>query len=75
MKEIEYSHFEAISDSEALYVINPYGYIGTLVSVEIGYALRCGKPVYYSEKTGTLDLDALAIEYVGLEELNKLLEL
>ncbi len=75
MKQIERTHFEAIDSSEALYVINPDGYIGTLVSVEIGYALGAGKPVYCSEKAGSLDLDALASGYISLDDIEKFLEL
>lgn len=39
-------HFAAIDAANGLYVINPGGYIGTLVTVEIGYALGRRKPIY-----------------------------
>lgn len=67
MKKLCQDHFEAIDNSEALYVINPDGYIGTLVTVEIGYALGKGKPVYYSEAANTLDLDSLSRGVIPLD--------
>lgn len=60
MKKINEDHFKSIRKTDALYVICPNGYIGTNVKVEIGYTLGQGKPVYFSEKTGKVDLDALA---------------
>ncbi len=72
MKKLERDHFKAINESEALYVICPNGYVGTLVSVEIGYAVAQGKPIIYSERPEDLGLQALASSYVALEELNKL---
>ena len=37
IRGLEDEHFESIDESEALFVICPMGYVGTLVSVEIGY--------------------------------------
>ena len=75
MSIIEKEHFESISESEALYIINPNGYIGTLVTAEIGYAIGNGKPVYYSEKTNFIDLDAMATDFIPLNELSKIVSL
>lgn len=72
MKKLEKEHFEAIDISEALYVICPNGYVGTLVSVEIGYASAKGTPVIFSEKPGDLGLQALATGYVPLSELEEI---
>lgn len=69
MRKLEREHFESIDDSEALYVICPEGYVGTLVSVEIGYARAQGKPVIFSEQPEDLGLQALATNYVSLEQL------
>ena len=44
IRELESDHFQSIDDNEALYVICPNGYVGTLVSVEIGYAHSQKKP-------------------------------
>jgi hypothetical protein len=75
MKEIEDQHFCSIDDSDALYVLNPNGYIGTLVTAEIGYALGKGKPIYYSEKANSLDLDALATGYIAPDAIVQFLDL
>ena len=75
MKQLEKEHFEAIDDSEALYVISPQGCVGTLVSVEIGYARAQGKPIIFSEKPEDLGLQALATRYLPLKEVKKLKDL
>lgn len=69
MRKLEREHFESIDSSEALYVICPEGYVGTLVSIEIGYARAQGKPVIFSEQPEDLGLQALATNYVSLEQL------
>jgi len=48
--EIEFEHLGAISRSDFLYVVNPRGYIGKSVALEIGYALSKDIPVYSLEK-------------------------
>lgn len=73
MKGLCQDHFQAIDDSDALYVIDPEGYIGTLVTVEIGYSLGKGKPVYFSETTNTLDLDSLPEDVIPLDSLDRFL--
>ncbi|MCP4361614.1 MAG: hypothetical protein GY796_26690 [Chloroflexi bacterium] len=62
-------HFTAINAAEGLYVINPGGYIGTLVTVEIGYALGREKPVYFTEPTGHLDHDVLFNGIIPLDKI------
>ena len=59
LNKLQKDHFRAIESSDAIYVINPDGYIGTMVTAEIGYALGKNKPVFYSEETGRTELDAL----------------
>lgn len=49
-KEIEFEHLEAITRSDFLYVVNPGGYIGKSVALEIGYALSKNVPIYSLEK-------------------------
>jgi len=39
LKKLQMDHFSAIESSDAIYVINPHGYIGTMVTAEIDYAL------------------------------------
>jgi nucleoside 2-deoxyribosyltransferase len=72
MKRLEREHFDSIDDTEALYVICPNGYVGTLVSVEIGYARAKGKPVIFSETPEDLGVQAMANGYVGLTELERI---
>lgn len=49
-KEIELSHLKAISQSDFLYVVNPGGYIGKSVALEIGYAFSRNIPIYSLER-------------------------
>jgi len=72
MKKLEAEHFEAIDSSEGLYVICPDGYVGTLVSVEIGYAYAQAKPIIFSEIPEDLGFQAIATTYISLKEINKL---
>jgi NTP pyrophosphatase (non-canonical NTP hydrolase) len=48
--EIEFEHLEALARSDFLYVVNPSGYVGKSVALEIGYAMSRGIPVYSLEK-------------------------
>jgi nucleoside 2-deoxyribosyltransferase len=75
MKRFCQDHFQAIDESDALYVIDPDGYIGTLVTVEIGYALGKGKLVYFSEITNALDLDSLPEGVVSLDSIGQFLSM
>ena len=72
MKKLQKDHFQAIESSDAIYVINPGGYIGTMVTAEIGYALGQNKPVYYSEESGQTELDALSSDIISLDHLHDL---
>jgi NTP pyrophosphatase (non-canonical NTP hydrolase) len=45
-KEIQQGHLNAIRRSDCLYVVNPGGYIGPSATLEIGYALSLGIPVF-----------------------------
>ncbi|MFC1626756.1 hypothetical protein ACFL1P_00970 [Patescibacteria group bacterium] len=71
MKKLEKEHFDAIDSSDALYVICPDGYVGTSVSIEIGYAHAHRKPIIYSEKPNDLGLQALTFSIISVTELNK----
>ncbi len=72
MRKLETEHFEAIDSSEGLYVICPNGYVGTLVSVEIGYARAQGKAIIFSETPEDLGLQAIATNYIPLEEVKNI---
>jgi len=69
MKHLIQDHFQAIDSAEALYVIDPEGYIGTLVKVEIGYAWGKRKPVYFTEKANSPDLDSLSKGVIALDSI------
>lgn len=75
MKKLEAEHFAAIDDSEGLYVICPIGYVGTLVSVEIGYAHSRKKPIIFSETPEDLGLQALATKYISLQDVGNIKKL
>jgi len=69
MKKLQKDHFKAIASSDAIYVINPEGYIGTMVTAEIGYALGLNKAVYFSEQSGRIELDALSTGIIPLDRI------
>jgi hypothetical protein len=69
MRKLESEHFEAIDSSKALYIICPGGYVGTLVSVEVGYARAKGKTIIFSEQPEDLGLQALATKVISLDDL------
>jgi hypothetical protein len=50
VRELVYDTFKKIDKSEILYVVNPGGYVGNSVKVEIGYAKGLGKKVLFLEK-------------------------
>jgi len=45
-KEIQAGHMRAIRQSDFLYVVNPGGNLGTSATLEIGFALALGIPVF-----------------------------
>lgn len=71
LRKLYIDHFDAISKSEALYVICPEGYVGTQVAVEIGYALGQGKQIIFSEKPADLGLQSIAKRYLALDQIAK----
>lgn len=46
IKQIEDAFLSAIKDSDFVYVINPDGYIGNVVSFELGFAMSLDIPIY-----------------------------
>ena len=74
LKHLQADHFAAVDKSEALYVICPDGYVGLMVSVEIGYAVAKGKPVIFSQKPEDLSLQAFTSAYISLGNLKELKE-
>lgn len=45
-RKLEDRHLEAIRQSDALYVVDPDGYVGNSAVMEIGFALALGKSVF-----------------------------
>ena len=48
-RDIEGDHLQSIRRSDFLYVVNPGGYVGPSVTMEIGYALALSVPVFCLE--------------------------
>ncbi len=58
IKEVEDDFLSSVAKSDFLYVVNPNGYIGETVSMEIGYAIALGVPVFLQQEVSQfLDLD------------------
>ncbi len=72
LRELENAHFDAIDQSEGIYVICPEGKVGTLVTVEVGYAKKGNKTIIFSEKPDDLGLQVLASRYVSLDQIEEL---
>lgn len=67
-REIELKHLESISKSDFLYVVNPDGYIGNSVALEIGYAICNNIPIYSQEKPRD-DFFSLFLEPKSVQDL------
>ena len=49
-RELQDKNFRAIERSSFLLVVNPKGYIGSSTSMEIGYAIAKGIPIFCTDK-------------------------
>jgi len=69
-------HFDWIRKADVVYVYNGNDYVGTSVTLEIGFASALGKPIYaLNEKTGDPCRDALIDRIVKTQaELIELLK-
>ena len=47
---LTYDHFQKIKNADVCFVINIDGYSGVSVTLEIGYAVALGKPIYALSK-------------------------
>ena len=70
--KLVYEHFEKIDRADAVLVINPGGYIGNSVKIEIGYARGSGKKVFFLKETGHPEIDCLAEEILSENKLSQL---
>jgi len=67
-------HLKRIVVSDAMYVVNPTGYIGKGVSFEIGYAHALGKPIFSQKDVSEVFLRSAIITVVPIERLADELE-
>jgi len=63
--ELERHHLKSISESDALIVCDPEGYVGASALLEIGFANAMGKRIIFAEKPEEFMLNTLPAE-VGL---------
>jgi len=63
--ELERYHLKSISESDALIVCDPEGYVGASVMIEIGFAHALGKRIIFTEKPQEFILNILPAE-IGL---------
>lgn len=64
-REIEERFLRALGRAHLMYLVNPDGYMGLSASLEIGYALAKGTPIYAREP---LDYDAMEIDDFSLRK-------
>lgn len=62
-------HYRTLEECDAVYFINPKGYMGTSVKLELGYAAALKKPIFFSDLTGDLALDHYPIAVVPVEQV------
>ena len=58
-----------IDDSDIIYIVNPRGYVGNSVCVDIGYAHAKNKPIYVLHPLGDAPLMKLVRGTLSFEEL------
>ena len=67
-------HNQAINGHDAMFVFNPEGKVGNSVTLEIGYTLAKGKPIYAMNPDNEIGRDVLYSGYCkSIEELLKVL--
>ena len=70
-KQIESRHLQAIGKSDFLYIVNPGGYIGSSVALEIGYALSKGIPIYAQVRPRELIFSDFVSSELSLVEIKE----
>ena len=65
-------HLEALKRVDLVYIINPDGYVGESVILEIGEALALDKPIIFSNATNSVDLDCLARKFIPIKRCEEL---
>ena len=69
-----WDHYKKIETADAVYLINPDGYMGNSCKIELGYALACKKPIYFSERTDSIDLDCYVKKIIPINNLELFLK-
>ena len=69
VKQIEDAHLAAIAASNFLYVVNPGGYIGPSVTLEMGYAHGLKKPIFSSDLPSDHALKAYITEVRSTQDM------
>jgi len=65
---------EKIDEADVVYVVNPGGYVGRSVSVDIGYAYARNKPIYVMHPIDDPPVMKLVNGVLSFEELIDLLK-
>lgn len=73
--KLAWDHYKGIEEADAVYFILPKGYMGSSCKIELGYALALRKSIYFSEKTGEMDLDCYYKKIIPSDELELFVEL
>jgi nucleoside 2-deoxyribosyltransferase len=65
---------EKINQADVVYVVNPGGYVGKSVSLDIGYAYAKNKPIYVLHPIGDPPVMSLVKGVLSFKELINLLK-
>jgi nucleoside 2-deoxyribosyltransferase len=65
---------EKVDKSDIVYVVNPNGYVGRSVCVDIGYAYAKGKPIYSMHPIDDPPIMSMVKGVLSFEELISFLE-
>ncbi len=69
-----FSHLENIRASDVIYIFNQGSYLGPAVTVEIGFALALGKPIFAKAKIKDITITNFIKAVVSPKRLAKLLK-
>ncbi len=69
-----FSHLENIRKSDVVYIFNQGSYLGPAVTVEIGYSLALGKPIFARAKIKDITVTNFVKAVVSPQNLVKYLE-
>ena len=60
---------EKIDETDVVYVVNPDGYVGRSVCIDIGYAYAKGKPIYVMYPIDDPQVTSIVKRALSFEEL------